>query len=331
MKLNSRIIFFIVFAVSIVGLYCKLKPKDVTAKPNLGSILWCSSWSHDDQYIAVGGDDGRLIVYETENYQPYKTYSWDSATITNVQWHPEQNVLAMTGYSYKSILEDSIDRIINIENENITKLDRYGSRGLDWNSNGTSLALADLEGDVHIYSSEGIHVRSFPSGNPRSLTGVSWHPSDTLLAVIGDDIRLMSARGRLIQQINHSSISKLLLSVDWHPSGSYFATADYGHDDLPTYVKFWTMDGYLLKTIPGSLSEIRNIQWNKAGDYLAAASEALRLIDTLGLIQQTFPYGENLLWGLDWNRDQTKLVVSGFNDLIQVVDKDGNRIRTILR
>jgi len=49
------------------------------------------------------------------------------------------------------------------------------------------------------------------------------------------------------------------------------------------------------------------------------------------VIQHTYPYGENLLWGLDWNRDQTKLVVSGFNHLIHVVDKAGNLIRAIKR
>lgn len=329
MKIKILLILSVITVLFVRNTCFNTPPKKHS--PSLASILWCASWSHDDRYIAVGGDDGKLIIYETENYQPYKTFTWDSATITNIQWHPDRYLLAMTGYSYKSIPEDSIDRIINIEKENITKLDRYGSRGLDWNSNGTSLALADLEGGVHIYSSDGKLIRSFPSGNPRSLTGISWHPSDTLLAVIGDDIRLISAGGRSILQTNHSSISKLLLSVDWHPSGRYFATADYGHEGEPTYVKFWNLDGQLLKTIPGSLKEIRNIQWNKEGDKLAAVSEALRLIDTLGVIQHTYPYGENLLWGLDWNRDQTKLVVSGFNHLIHVVDKAGNLIRAIKR
>ncbi|MDZ4710059.1 MAG: hypothetical protein SH818_16785 [Saprospiraceae bacterium] len=329
-KYRKYLLLISVVIVLTVRTTCPNKNQKFPTSP-LGSILWSASWSHDDHYIAVGGEDGRLVIYETENYQPFKTYTWDSATITNVQWHPDRYLLAMTGYSYKSILEDSIDRIINIENGNITKLDHYGSRGLDWNSNGTALALADLEGDVHIYSNESIHIRSFPSGNPRSLTGISWHLSDTILAIIGDDIRLMNINGQLIKQIQHSSISKLLLSVDWHPSGRYFATAGYGHEGEPTFVKFWTVDGKLLKTIPGSAKEIRNIQWNQAGEYLATASEALRLVDTAGVIKHTYPYGENLLWGLDWNRDQTKLLISGFNNLIEVVDKEGKRIQTISR
>jgi len=94
---------------------------------------------------------------------------------------------------------------------------------------------------IYIYS-EGKYIHSFPSGNPRSLTGISWHPSDTILAVISDDIRLLGISGRPIKQINHSAVSKLLLSVDWHTSGKYFATADYGHEGEPTYIKYWSAE-----------------------------------------------------------------------------------------
>jgi len=86
-----------------------------------------------------------------------------------------------------------------------------------------------------------------------------------------------------------------------------------------------------LKTIPGSKKEIRNIQWDQEGNYLAAVSEALRIFDTQGVIRHTYPYGENLLWGLDWNKDQTRLLISGFNNLIQVMDRRGNVIKNLIR
>jgi len=149
-KINNLFILS-VLSVFSVRTICTIKKQDTNSPSPLGSILWAASWSFDDKYIAVGGDDGRLIIYETTHYKPYQTYTWDSSTITNVQWHPDRLILAMTGYSYKTKREDSLDRLIDIETGHIVKLDRYGSRGLDGNSTGTVLALADLEGDVHIY------------------------------------------------------------------------------------------------------------------------------------------------------------------------------------
>lgn len=330
-KLYIKTIGWTIFL--FVGLAnCSIKEKSIKATNSSDHvILWSASWSFDDKYIAVGGDDGKLIIYETDQFKIYKQYTWDSAAITKVQWHPRRNVLALCGYSYKAVPDARLDQIIDLQTGKKIQLDTIGSRGMDWNHSGSALALADLEGGIHIYSVEGKSILSFPSGNRRSLTGISWHPDDSLLAVIGDDIRLMDTTGKLIRQINHSENSKLLLSVDWHPSGKFFATADYGHENEPTYVKYWSAEGSLLKTIAGSKKEIRHIQWDQQGTYLITASEALRFIDTAGVIQHTYPYEENLLWGLDLNRDQSKILVSGTANLIQIIDRDGKVILTIYR
>lgn len=104
MKTKILLILSVATVLSVRSICTNKNPKFPTSTP--GSILWSASWSHGDLYIAVGGDDGRLVIYETTHFKPHQIYSWDSATIANVQWHPDRYLVAMTGYSYKSKRED---------------------------------------------------------------------------------------------------------------------------------------------------------------------------------------------------------------------------------
>jgi WD40 repeat protein len=52
-------------------------------------------------------------------------------------------------------------------------------------------------------------------------------------------------------------------------------------------LQYWDEDGNLLKSMDGSKGEYRNLSWNRKGNRLATASDALRIWDTKGnLISQ---------------------------------------------
>lgn len=277
------------------------------------TLLWTADWSADDKIIAVGGDDSLLKIYDSKNLKLLRTYQLKSM-IRKVSWHPTNNYLAIA-------TNDDEVSILNTETEKFIKLNgiRNGARGIDWNFNGQLLATADNDGLVKIWDSAGNLLRTIKKENNNSYFSISWHPSRNIIAVSGDDIRVMDTLGVTLKVIKHRKENTGVLTICWHPSGEFFATGDYGHDKegIKSIIQFWKPDGTLIKTLYGSKAEYRNIQWNKPGTLLASASDALRIWNENG----TLLYAGNskdLLWGLDWNSTSEKIVTTSITGNIEI-------------
>src|SRR5688572_7202693 len=104
-----------------------------------------------------------------------------------------------------------------------------------------------------------------------------------------DEIILFDTAGNQLKLINHRKEQTGILTVRWHPSGEFFASGDYGHENegKPTLLQFWKADGTLIKTIKGHHSELRNIRWNNEGTLLATASDVLRIYNNHGALVST--------------------------------------------
>ena len=140
-----------------------------------------------------------------------------------------------------------------------------------------------------------------------SYFSIGWHPGKNIIAVSGDDIRIMDTMGTTLKVIRHRKEQTGVLTINWHPSGEFFATGDYGHykEGIKSIIQFWKPDGTLTKTLYGSKAEYRNIRWNKSGTLLASASDALRIWNTNGKLV-CIGKSKDLLWGLDWNSNLKK-------------------------
>jgi len=269
------------------------------------TLLWTADWSADDKRIAVGGDDSLLKIYDTKNLKLLKAYQLKSM-IRQVRWHPTNNILAI------ATNEDEVC-ILNTETEKFIKLNGItnGAREIDWNFNGQILATSDNNGLVKIWDSTGNLLRTIKKEDNNSYFSISWHPSKNIIAVSGDDIRIMDTLGVTLKVIKHRKESTGILTICWHPSGDFFASGDYGHEKegVKSIIQFWKPDGTLTKTLYGSKAEYRNIRWNKSGTLLASASDALRIWNANGKLLFTGK-SKDLLWGLDWNSKSEKIITS---------------------
>ena len=244
-------------------------------------ILWTADWSPDGQFIAVGGNTDTLKIYSSKNLKPYKNYPI-KGTITCVKWHPNKNLLTIGTQS-----SDDKVRILNFERDSFIELEGIspdGARGIDWNFSGEYLAVADNDGQISIFDLHGNLIRKIHHDNTKSITGIDWHPKKNIFITVGDKIRIFDINGDLLQTIVHRKEGTLLLSVAWHPSGSFFATGDYGENEngYKSLLQFWSEAGQLLMSGDVSTGEYRNIQWNNKGTKIATASEALRIWDVKG-------------------------------------------------
>lgn len=88
--------------------------------------------------------------------------------------------------------------------------------------------------------------------------------------------------------------------------------------NYPALLQYWDSSGKKIREIKASKAEYRNLRWSSNGTHLATASEKVRIWSKEGeekLISKKITKG--LLWGIDWNSSNNKLITtSGIGDII---------------
>ncbi len=290
-------------------------------------ILWTTDWSPNGKYIAIGGNVDSLKIYSGIDLKTYQSIPIKN-TITRVKWHPTKNIIAVATQNSKD--KTSIINLDNNETIELTGISPEGARGIDWNNTGELLAVADNDGHIFIYTDKGVLIRKFLNqpNSTKSITAIDWHPQKNMLTTVTDKIRFFDAAGNLLQAIQHRPEAVLLLSIAWHPSGDFFVTGDYGDEANKSLLQYWNEQGELIKSIDLSKGEYRNLVWNKTGNRLASASDALRIWDTSGnLIAEG--NSKDYLWGVSWNAQGNKIVTSSVVQRIIIWNNQAKKITTI--
>lgn len=275
-----------------------------STKAQKSPILWTADWNPNGKYYAIGGDDRVLRIFDAQDNKLSITYTLTGA-IQCLDWNKDGKLLAVA-------IDDQPVQIYNVETKiAFTLKEIKGSRALDWNNDGTLLAVADYDGVLHVFDKKGKQLKSIKKENTKTDLSIHWHPKKNIILTGGDRIRLFDLSGKMLLNVRHRTEETLLLTVRWHPSGDFFATGDYGHQEekIESLLQYWTEDGVLIKSLSGSKGEYRNIRWNKEGTLLATASDGLRLWSKEG---QVVYRGEtrDLLWGINWDSQNKSIITS---------------------
>jgi len=290
--------------------------------------LWTVAWSPDGKYLATGGNQDELMLFDGKTFELIKTYPVKDVQLSRLKWHPFQNKLAVITQSrtFKA-------KILNLDNDTWINLQglKSSSLGLDWNYSGELLAVSGLEeGEVFIYNKDGILVSRF-SGDTKSVMGIDWHPTKNILVTVSSKIGVYNHLGRSIKNFKSRKEEVVLLCVEWHKSGKFFVVGDYGDFEKAEnkLVQFWNIEGEKLNEIKGSIAEYRNLRWNKKGTKLATASDALRIWSKKGKLLAESESTNDYLWGIDWSPNGKFVITSSSKGIITIWDKKANKIRAL--
>lgn len=294
-------------------------PAKSFAQDSEPDVLWTANWSSDGQYIAVGGDDGIIRIFDGKTFELIRPYSLNDQ-VKRVRWHPRKNILAVAATGNGT-------QLIDIEKDKVTPfngVDNFGGRSIAWNHNGRLIAIADYEGRLSLWNNKGKLLKLIKKESTTSYVAVDWHPKKNEVIALSKYIRQYDRQGRLIRKVKHREKDVLMLCIKWHPSGDFFVIGDYGDYEFhyPALIQFWKPDMTLEKSIELSKAEYRNISWNKAGSLLATASDAMRIWSKEGDLLAEGP-SEDLLWGIDWSPDGQYIVTSSEKRKIIIWNKKG--------
>ncbi len=289
--------------------------------------LWTVAWSMDGKFIAAGGNQDELKLFDAHTFDLVKTYPIKNVQLSRIKWHPFKNMLALITQSGTIKA-----KILNLDTNTWIELDGLASsfRALDWNYNGEFLAVSELKDAVSIYTVAGKRVSRFLA-DPKSVTGIDWHPNKNILTTVGSQIGIYNHMGEPINRFQPRTKEVVLLCVAWHTSGDFFVVGDYG--DLENaenkLLQFWSSDGVKQHEIKGSIAEYRNLRWNPNGEKLATASDALRLWTKDGKLLAESTSTNDYLWGVDWSPDGEFIVTSSSKGEIIIWDKNANFVREV--
>jgi WD40 repeat protein len=162
------------------------------------------------------------------------------------------------------------------------------------------------------------------------LFEIDWHPAKNLLLGVEEDIYVIDIdQDKVLAKYDDGQKNKGILCCQWHPSGDFFVTGDYGHvqEEIPCYLSFWNINGSLIKRSLVGQAEYRNARWSVDGKYLAASSDGLIVFDKTGLVISKTNFNDNI-WGVSWNSKGDKLVSSDQSGNVRVTDVKGTVIKS---
>jgi len=307
--------------------------------PNDDHTLWTAKWSHDGLYFAIGGVDALWVFdaasLEMKSLLPERKSESGNAfymAVTSIDWHPNSNLLAVSSQGSGR----DANGIYDVASGNRVPLKMDYGRGVSWSPKGDMVATASTgDGHLRIWERDGMLMHDIGRyEEAKGLTGVSWRPTGDRIVTIGTRITLHDALGKPIKQVMHRPEAKerlnLLLSVEWHPSGEFFAVGDYGNEVDDPVIQFWSADGELQKSIilQGE-SEVRNLSWNHDGSLLASASEKLRIWNREGELKFAGK-SPDLLWGVDWHPAGDKILTSSIDGRITLWSSTAKVLREIM-
>ncbi len=291
-----------------------------------GGRIWSLNWSPDDQFIAIGNKTGLVRIYEAKTLVLYKVLYGIQGTINSIDWSPDNKKIAASGPQGEVVVWD-------IKTSKPTNLEGHRSqvRNVKWSPSGDFLATTSHDGYIKIWNAnydlvKDIHV---PNGG---CVGIDWLNDNEIGASCWDNtVRVfdLKRKKRLIFA-NGLQSTKAVLSVDWHPSGDFLVSGDYGNNNDPiNNVRFWSREGVLLKQMTSHNKEIRALSWNPQGTILATGGETVRLWDKEGKIISVFKTNTSPVWSLDWNSKGDK-IVSGHNDgKVRIWDTSGKLLSIV--
>lgn len=288
--------------------------------------LWTANWNWNSNLISVGGTQDTLRLFSAETNQLVDNIPL-KGTITKTKWHPINNKLAISMQDEKSkslILDPISKRQILLDS-----LDESGARAIGWNKKGELLAVGDYSGFLNIYNENGKIIKRINT-KQKGLIGLDWHPEKNIVIVVGERISIYDFEKDSIYDIKPRKEDVLMLCVAWNPNGEFFVTGDYGDfvKDYPPLLQFWSANGKNLRNIDKSKAEFRNLKWSNDGKILATASESLRLWNENGDLLKESEAG-NLLWGIDWNKSDSKIVTTDEKGKIIIWDRELNQIQEL--
>lgn len=256
----------------------------------------------DDGRIAVGSEDGTVVVIALSNGTVMQRFRAHSGTVNRLAWAPGSAYLASAG-------SDGLVQVYDgVTWANASTLSVFGNvTGLDFAATGAILAAANASGSILAWN-----VPAFTSAGSMAATAgvnaIALDPTGTQLVSAQTDgsVRIWSLGSAW--NFQNLTASGVLRAVDWSPDGTQIAAGGADRRTRTWWTSNWTLNSNVLQ----HSSDITSLSYSPDSTKIATGGLDARLYTYSRngtMIQQyaSAPTGATQVISVSWRPDSKGL------------------------
>jgi WD40 repeat protein len=237
-----------------------------------------SAWSPDGQYLATGGDNRLIIIYETTNWTIAKILEGHDGSVLTLEWSPGGTMIASGSGTDKVGMHNLPENLIKIwdfsTGDVIADLVGHNEAVMNvkWSPNGSMIASASDDKMIMLWSTSDWTRTKTLTGHVLGVLDVDWSPNGTQLVSGSRDYKVRTWDVESGISLQRWTEPNCVRSVHWHPSGEIIANS--GVDETVLKIRNGTT-GTVIKTYTESAatnSVVMSSRWSHDGNKLAAGA-----------------------------------------------------------
>lgn len=237
--------------------------------------LRACAFSPDGKYLATGGDDLQVRLFDTATWELKRTFLGHSGSILCLDFSPDSKYLASGSGTDKVIPQnagENLTRIWNLETgRQELVLDGHldGVLAVEWSDDGTMLATVSDDRTCKVWSFPDGDILHSMKGHTSGLLDVDWSPDGTRLYTGSRDYKIKVWDWKNASELMSWPDYNCVRSVQVHPDGDYIATSGV---DLTMKIRDLG-SGAELKVIKDGVEQkamVMSSRWSPDGTKLVA-------------------------------------------------------------